>query len=118
MEISTPEHLSPAASNGSVTAKPAVRIRHPALKMRAAVLAAPGRTEVVEASIPGPGPHQVRVRIEGCGICGSNLPSWEGRPWFEYPFAPGAPGHEGWGIVESVGAVVTRVEPGDRVATL
>jgi threonine dehydrogenase-like Zn-dependent dehydrogenase len=86
--------------------------------MRAAMIAAPGRVELVETSLPEPGPRQVRVRLEGCGICGSNLPSWEGRPWFEYPFPPGAPGHEGWGIVESVGSEVTRVEPGDRVATL
>jgi threonine dehydrogenase-like Zn-dependent dehydrogenase len=41
--------------------------------------------------------------VEGCGVCGSNLPVWEGRPWFDYPLAAGAPGHEGWGYVDAVG---------------
>jgi threonine dehydrogenase-like Zn-dependent dehydrogenase len=43
---------------------------------------------------------------------------WEGRPWFNYPLAPGAPGHEGWGTVEAVGEGVTNVSPGERVAFL
>lgn len=61
---------------------------------------------------------QIRVRLEGCGICGSNLPTWEGREWFDYPQEPGAPGHEGWGIVDAVGDDVDEVKPGDRVAAL
>jgi threonine dehydrogenase-like Zn-dependent dehydrogenase len=51
-------------------------------------------------------------------VCGSNLPVWEGRPWFEYPLAPGAPGHEGWGVVEMAGPGVATLTPGDRVASL
>lgn len=69
-------------------------------------------------SVPPPGPGQVRVKLEGCGVCGSNLPVWEGRPWFDYPFPPGAPGHEGWGRVEAVGADVERPAVGTRVAVL
>lgn len=65
-----------------------------------------------------PGPRQVRVRLEGCGVCGSNLPVWQGRPWFDYPLEAGAPGHEGWGIVEEVGGDVPDVVVGDRVALL
>jgi threonine dehydrogenase-like Zn-dependent dehydrogenase len=42
--------------------------------------------------------------VEGCGVCGSNVPVWEGRPWFDYPLAPGAPGHEGWGTVVEIAA--------------
>lgn len=68
--------------------------------------------------LPEPGPEQVRVRLEGCGVCGSNLPTWEGREWFDYPLEPGAPGHEGWGVVDAVGEDVKGVEPGDRVAML
>jgi threonine dehydrogenase-like Zn-dependent dehydrogenase len=64
---------------------------------RAAVLAAPGRTRVTERPVPQPGPGEVLVHVEGCGVCGSSLPLWEGRPWFTYPLAPGAPGHEVWG---------------------
>ncbi len=65
-----------------------------------------------------PGPGEVRVAVEGCGVCGSNLPVWEGRPWFSYPLAPGAPGHEAWGTVESVGDGVAGVKAGDAVALL
>ncbi len=56
--------------------------------------------------------------MAGCGVCGSNLPVWEGRPWFSYPLEPGAPGHEGWGSIEAVGAGVAELRPGDRVAFL
>jgi threonine dehydrogenase-like Zn-dependent dehydrogenase len=41
------------------------------------------RVESVEMRAPEAG--QVRVRLEGCGVCDSNLPEWEGRSWFNYP---------------------------------
>jgi threonine dehydrogenase-like Zn-dependent dehydrogenase len=87
------------------------RLRH-----RAATVVAPRMVRVAEALRPEPGPGEVRVRLEGCGICASNLPVWEGRPWFEYPRAAGAPGHEGWGTVDAVGADVTDLAAGERVA--
>lgn len=65
--------------------------------MRAAVLTSPTRVELHERPAPVPGPGEVLVRVEGCGVCGSSLPLWEGRPWFTYPADPGAPGHEVWG---------------------
>ena len=68
--------------------------------MRAAVLAGPGRVVVQERRAPEPGPGEILVRVEGCGVCGSSLPLWEGRPWFDYPAEPGAPGHEVWGRTE------------------
>jgi 2-desacetyl-2-hydroxyethyl bacteriochlorophyllide A dehydrogenase len=71
-----------------------------------------------ELPAPEPGPGEVRVRLEGCGVCGSNVPVWEGRPWFEYPLEPGAPGHEGWGRVDALGPGVTEWQVGDRVACL
>ena len=86
--------------------------------MRAAVITAPGTVEIVDAPVPTPGPAQVRVRLEGCGVCASNLPPWEGRDWFTYPFPPGRLGHEGWGTVDAVGDAVTAFGVGDRVATL
>ena len=64
-----------------------------------------------------PGPGQVRVALEGCGVCGSNLPVWEGREWFTYPLPPGAPGHEGWGELVAVGEGVA-APVGRRVAVL
>ena len=85
---------------------------------RAAVGAAPGRVEVLDVAPPEPGPGQVRVRLEGSGVCHSNLPLWEGREWFTYPTAPGNPGHEGWGVVDALGEGVTSVAVGQRVAAL
>jgi NADPH2:quinone reductase len=86
--------------------------------MRAAVLAGPRRIELAELERPAPGPGEVLVRVEGCGLCGSNLVPWQGREWFRYPFAPGAPGHEGWGRVAALGAGVDGLAEGDRVALL
>jgi NADPH:quinone reductase len=85
---------------------------------RVAVLAAPQSARIEARPLPRIGPRQVRVRLEGCGVCGSNLPVWEGRPWFTYPFDGGAPGHEGWGRVDEVGPEVDSVRAGDRVAVL
>jgi threonine dehydrogenase-like Zn-dependent dehydrogenase len=87
-------------------------------RMRAAVLAAPRRIELALVPRPAPGPGEALVRLEGCGVCGSNLVPWQGREWFRYPFAPGAPGHEGWGRVEELGAGVVGFAPGERVAVL
>jgi threonine dehydrogenase-like Zn-dependent dehydrogenase len=86
--------------------------------MRAAVVAAPRRIEVREVPIPEPEADQVLVRLEGCGVCASNLPPWEGREWFQYPMEPGALGHEGWGRIATVGRDVTGFTPGERVAFL
>jgi threonine dehydrogenase-like Zn-dependent dehydrogenase len=86
--------------------------------MRAVVVAGPKRTEVEHVRLPEPGPGEVRLRLEGCGVCGSNLATWEGRPWFQYPTEPGSPGHEGWGVVDALGPGVSGLNPGDRVAAL
>ena len=85
---------------------------------RAAVVEGPRRAAVVDLPSADLAPGDVRVEVEGCGVCGSNLPVWEGRPWFGYPLAPGAPGHEAWGKVAAVGAEVASVAAGDRVAFL
>jgi threonine dehydrogenase-like Zn-dependent dehydrogenase len=87
-------------------------------RMRAAVLAGPRRVEIAEVERPSPGPGEVLVRLEGSGLCGSNLVPWRGKEWFRYPFAPGAPGHEGWGRVAALGAGVAGLEEGARVAVL
>jgi threonine dehydrogenase-like Zn-dependent dehydrogenase len=84
--------------------------------MRAAVLASPGRFEFTEIERPVPGPGEVRVRLQGCGVCASNLPAYEGRDWFNYPLPPGDLGHEGWGIVDACGEGVDGIEVGARVA--
>jgi threonine dehydrogenase-like Zn-dependent dehydrogenase len=83
-----------------------------------AILNGPEQINLEERALLPPDAGHVRVRLEGCGVCGSNLPVWEGRPWFSYPLLPGKPGHEGWGVIDAVGAGVTNVHPGDRVAAL
>jgi threonine dehydrogenase-like Zn-dependent dehydrogenase len=86
--------------------------------MQAAVVTAPRKIEVREVPVPTPASNEVRVRLEGCGVCASNIPPWEGREWFKYPMAPGQLGHEAWGVVDAVGDDVLRFSPGDRVAML
>ena len=85
---------------------------------RAAVISKPREIDVHELEFREPAAGEVRVRIEGCGVCASNVPVWEGKPWFEYPLEPGAPGHEAWGRIDATGAGVTDFVRGDRVAML
>ncbi len=88
-------------------------------KMRSVTLVAPRRFEIVEVDRPEVDDDSVIVRIEGHGICGSNLHFWqgggEGIAMCCYPM-PGAGGHEFGGVVSEIGRNVTQVKPGDRVA--
>jgi len=68
--------------------------------------------EVTEIVIPDPGPGEVVVDIQACGVCHTDLHYREGGINDEFPFLLG---HEAAGIVESVGEGVTNVEPGDFV---
>lgn len=85
---------------------------------RAARFREAGSIELETVELRAPEAHEALVRLEGCGVCGSNLPLWQGRPWFRYPLEPGAPGHEGWGVIEAVGDTVAGFASGDRVALL
>lgn len=86
--------------------------------MRAAQVVAPGQVALVEVSKPEPAPAQLRVRLEGTGVCASNLTPWAGPDWMTFPTEPGGLGHEGWGVVDAIGDEVESFEVGDRVATL
>ncbi|WP_017733858.1 MDR/zinc-dependent alcohol dehydrogenase-like family protein [Nafulsella turpanensis] len=86
--------------------------------MEAAVFAEPGKIEVQEVAIPQPAEDEILVKLEGCGVCASNIPNYEGRDWFNYPMEAGAPGHEGWGVVVKTGRRVTKFKTGERVAML
>lgn len=90
----------------------------PAVRGRAATISAPGQIDLREIEFREPRAGEVRVRIEGCGVCASNLPLWEGKPWFEYPMEPGGPGHEAWGRIDATGAGISDLAPGDRVAMI
>jgi threonine dehydrogenase-like Zn-dependent dehydrogenase len=85
---------------------------------RAVCIRAPGCISIEQHEPPAPAGDQVRVRLEGCGVCASNLSVWEGRPWFSYPLECGAPGHEGWGAIDAVGCQAEGLKVGDRVAFL
>ena len=86
--------------------------------MRAAVLTGPGEVQIDRVPLPEPGPGQVRIKLEGCGVCASNLTPWEGPEWMQFPTEPGTLGHEGWGVVDAVGEGVVDVTAGERVAAL
>jgi threonine dehydrogenase-like Zn-dependent dehydrogenase len=86
--------------------------------MRAAVLAGAGDMRFQDVAPPLPAPGQVRIRLEGCGVCASNLTPWAGPEWMQFPTEPGALGHEGWGVVDAVGDGVEGLAVGDRVAAL
>ena len=85
---------------------------------RAAVITGPGRLRIESRPAPDPGPGQVRLRLEGCGVCASNLTPWAGPEWMRFPTEPGGLGHEGWGVVDALGAGVEGLNIGDRVAAL
>src|ERR1044072_8863941 len=98
----------------SVKTAPSVR----AVPGYAAVITAPRQIDVCRVEFRAPLPGEVRVKIEGCGVCASNLELWLGKPWFKYPVEPGAPGHEAWGQIDAVGDDVNDFALGDRVAML
>jgi len=82
--------------------------------MRAAQISRPGGPfELVERDIPQPAAGQVRIKVQACGICHSDLLVKEGHwPGLQYPRVPG---HEIVGVVDAVGAGVTQWTPGQRV---
>ena len=68
--------------------------------------------QTVQREVPAPGPGQVRVRVEACGVCHSDVLTKEGLfPGIEYPRVPG---HEIAGVVDAIGADVPLWKPGDR----
>lgn len=83
-------------------------------KMKAVqVPKAGGDFELVEREIPSPGPGQVRIKVQACGICFSDHLTKDGIfPGIQFPRVPG---HEVAGVVDAVGAGVTNWKEGQRV---
>jgi D-arabinose 1-dehydrogenase-like Zn-dependent alcohol dehydrogenase len=72
-----------------------------------------GEFELVEREIPRPGAGEVRIKVEACGICHSDLLTKDGAwPGLSYPRVPG---HEVAGVIDEVGAGVMEWKKGDRV---
>lgn len=83
--------------------------------MHAAVVVAFGKPlEFREYAIPTPGPGEILVKTEACGVCHTDLHAANGD-WPLKPNPPFTPGHEGIGLVVALGAGVTTVKEGDRV---
>jgi NADPH2:quinone reductase len=82
------------------------------------VLTGPRSFQIETLRVPLPAANEVCIRLEGCGVCASNVPTWTGMPWSRYPTEPGGLGHEGWGTIADVGAEVESLNPGDRVAAV
>jgi propanol-preferring alcohol dehydrogenase len=83
--------------------------------MQAAVVEQFGKPLVIqEWDIPAPGPGQILVKTEACGVCHTDLHAAHGD-WPLKPALPFIPGHEGIGLVVAIGAGVTMVKEGDRV---
>lgn len=71
-----------------------------------------GDFEIVEREIPNPEAGQVRIKVQACGICHSDVLTKDGWPGIQYPRVPG---HEVAGIIDEVGAGVTSWKKGQRV---
>ena len=82
-------------------------------KMRAVQVNADREFELVERDVPTPGPGQVRVRVEACGVCHSDVvvkeAAWPGLQ------LPRIPGHEVAGVIDALGDGVTHWSVGQRV---
>jgi propanol-preferring alcohol dehydrogenase len=84
-------------------------------KMQAAVVEQFGEPLVMKTlAIPKPGPGQILVKTEACGVCHTDLHA-VGGDWPLKPTLPFIPGHEAIGIVIALGAGVTAVKEGERV---
>jgi D-arabinose 1-dehydrogenase-like Zn-dependent alcohol dehydrogenase len=81
--------------------------------MKAAQIPRPGADfEIVEREIPKPGMGQVRIKVQACGVCHSDVLTKEGQwPGIQYPRVPG---HEVAGIIDGLGAGVSEWKLGER----
>jgi len=82
--------------------------------MKSAQISKPGAPfSLVEREIPTPGPTAVRIKVQACGVCHSDMFTKEGQwPGIQYPRVPG---HEVVGIIDEVGAAVSGWSKGQRV---
>jgi propanol-preferring alcohol dehydrogenase len=80
---------------------------------KAVEVSAPGTLRVVERQVSEPGPGQVRIRVEACGVCHTDAATVTGN----YPglTLPRVPGHEVVGRIDALGTGITRWKIGQRV---
>jgi L-iditol 2-dehydrogenase len=81
--------------------------------MKALVLSEYKQLDLVDMAKPQPGDDDLLIRVQACGICGSDVHGYDGSTGRRLP--PIVMGHEAAGIVEAVGGAVTGFQPGDHV---
>ena len=91
-----------------------VAVKPEVAPMKAAQISRPGDDfEIVEREIPAPGTREVRIKVQACGVCHSDVLTKEGLwPGIQYPRVPG---HEVAGVVDELGAEVSEWKRGQRV---
>jgi D-arabinose 1-dehydrogenase-like Zn-dependent alcohol dehydrogenase len=91
-----------------------VAVKPAAAPMKVAQISKPGADfEIVEREIPEPGPREVRIKVQACGVCHSDVLTKEGSwPGIQYPRVPG---HEVAGIIDELGVGVSEWKKGQRV---
>jgi len=88
-------------------------IRYHPVMMKALLLSEYGRLEMVDVPIPRPGPDDVLIRVEACGICGSDVHGYDGGSGRRIP--PIVMGHEAAGTIAACGTRAAGPAEGDRV---
>ena len=85
-----------------------------AAPMKAAQITAPGADfQIVERELPDPGKGHVRIKVQACGVCHSDVFTKEGSwPGIQYPRVPG---HEVVGVIDELGDTVSEWTMGQRV---
>lgn len=81
--------------------------------VKALLLSEYKKLELTDIPVPEIGPDDVLVKVEACGICGSDIHGWDGSSGRRVP--PLVMGHEAAGVVSAVGSNVTRIGEGDRI---
>ena len=89
-------------------------------KCKVSVLEAPRKMAIHEVDIPAIGDDEILVKVEGCGICGTDVHEYKGDP---FGFCPVQLGHEGTGEIVALGKNVTcdytgkPLKVGDKIVT-
>jgi D-arabinose 1-dehydrogenase-like Zn-dependent alcohol dehydrogenase len=107
------KNMSTSSSDTAVVAGDSTESREPKGTYTAVEVSAPGQLRVVQRRTAEPGPGQVRIRVEACGICHTDAHTVNGT----YPglSLPRVPGHEVIGRIDALGPGVSRWKIGQRV---
>jgi propanol-preferring alcohol dehydrogenase len=101
-------------NTASKTTKQVPNATIPSTMIAATVVGFGKKLEMQEWPVPVPGPKQILIKTEACGVCHTDLHAADGD-WPLKPTPPFIPGHEAIGIVVAMGEAVTSVKMGDRV---